>query len=93
MDQIIPRHIITTTILIDQIAKKMNFVGPTIQLGNSIIAQQEGGLATLTTRGGVRLGPGGPILTLTRLFFSIPKLVPFKKLNEAGQNKLVGIGK
>ena len=29
--------------------------------------------------------PGRPIPILSRLFFSIPKLIPFKKLNGAGQ--------
>ena len=52
---------------------------------NSIIAQQGGGQATLTTRddnGG--FGTGQPHPDPTRLFFSISKPIPFKKLNRTG---------
>ena len=55
----------------------------------SIFLLKKGRLITLTTRddnGG--FGIGRPHPDPTRLVFSIPKLVPFKKLNWAGK----GIG-
>ena len=51
---------------------------------NSIIVQQEEGLATYTTKDDNR-GFGTGRSHPARLFFSIPKLVSFKKLNMAGR--------
>ena len=55
---------------------------------NSIIAQQKEELVINTTRmtmGGFGMGRSHP--DPTRLFFSIPKLVSFKKLNRVGMGR------
>ena len=61
---------------------------------NSTIAQQGGGLATLITRDdneGFRMRRPHP--DPVRLFFSILKFVPFKKLNGAGRDGLAWMRK
>ena len=61
---------------------------------NFIITQQGGGLAILTIRDDNRgFGTGRAHLNSNHLFFSILKLVPFKKLNGAGRGRLAGMRK